>query len=176
MKTSLMVIIAASIFLLGFSTARTLDKSLIENKEMTQVGIIVDDIEQASQAWANFLGLEEVPGVSVAKGHESRPTTFRGNPSNSSAKLAFFQLPNLTIELIEPLEGPSTWREFLEEHGPGIHHIAFNVDNMKQSVKLFEDAGIKEVQHGGWGTGEYAYMDGAGSLELIIELLEHYKN
>ena len=174
MKTSMYIILAASIFLLGFSIAKTTEGSMIENKEMTQVGIIVEDIEKATEAWAAFLGMEEVPGISVAEGHESRPTVFRGDPSNASAKLSFFQLDNITIELIEPLEGNSTWREFLEEHGPGIHHIAFNVDNMKHSVKLFEAAGIREIQHGGWGTGEYAYMDGSGSLELIIELLEHY--
>lgn len=176
MKTSFYLLMAASIFLLGFSVAKKSDASFIKDKKMTQVGIIVADIEKAAEAWTNFLGLDEVPGISVAEGHESRPTVFRGNPSDATARLAFFQLDNMTIELIEPLEGKSTWREFLEEHGPGIHHIAFNVDNMEHSVQLFGTAGIKEVQHGGWGTGEYAYMDASGSLELIIELLEHYKD
>lgn len=174
MKTGMYILIAASIFLLGFSMAKITDASLIENKKMTQVGIIVDDIEKVAEAWSNFLGLDEVPGISIAEGHESRPTVYRGNPSNAKARLAFFQLDNITIELIEPLEGNSTWREFLEENGPGIHHIAFNVDNMNNSVQLFDEAGIPEVQHGGWGSGEYAYMDGSGSLELIIELLENY--
>ena len=175
MKKLSYLIAAASIFFLGFSTSRHLDKSLIRDTKMTQVGIIVEDIEAASLAWANFLGLADPPMVSVAAGHESRPTALRGQASDARAKLAFFQLENITVELIEPLEGPSTWAEFLEEHGPGIHHIAFNVDDMEQSVALFEKAGIDEIQHGGWGTGEYAYMDASGSLELIIELLEHYK-
>jgi len=174
MKISLYILIAASIFLLGFSTARKTDASLIENKKMTQVGIIVDDIEKAAEAWSDFLGMDETPRISIAEGHESKPTVFRGNPSDAKARLAFFQLDNITIELIEPLEGSSTWREFLEEQGPGIHHIAFEVDNMDRSVQLFGEAGIPEVQNGGWGTGEYAYMDGSGSLELIIELLENY--
>jgi len=176
MKTSLYVLIVVSLFLLGFSTAKILDGSLIDNQKMTQVGIVVDDIEKAAEAWSDFLGLDEVPGISVAEGHKSRPTAYRGEAINATAKLAFFQLENITIELIEPLEGPSTWEEFLKEHGPGIHHIAFNVDNMKRSVQLFGEAGIQEVQHGGWGSGEYAYMDASGSLELIIELLEHYKD
>ena len=174
MKTGMYILVAASIFLLGFSVAKKTDGSLIANKKMTQVGIVVEDIEKAAEAWARFLGMDEVPATSIAAGHESRPTVFRGKPSTATAKLAFFQLENISIELIEPMEGPSTWREFLEDHGPGIHHVAFNVDHMKHAVQLFGEAGIPEVQHGGWGTGEYAYLDGSGSLELIIELLEHY--
>ena len=169
------VLVIASIFILGFSTGKKADRSLIEDKKMTQVGVVVEDIEQASRAWSNFLGIEKVPSINIAAGHDSRPTEFRGDPRNATAKLAFFQLDNITIELIEPLEGPSTWSEFLEEHGPGIHHIAFNVEKMSHSVPLFEQNGIREVQHGGWGTGEYAYMDGLDSLGLIIELLEHYQ-
>jgi catechol 2,3-dioxygenase-like lactoylglutathione lyase family enzyme len=176
MKISMYVLVAGSIFLLGFAAAKTTEGSLIDNKKMTQVGIIVADIDKAAVAWANFLGLDEVPAINIAEGHHLRPTNYRGNPSQAKAKLAFFQLDNITIELIEPMEGPSTWREFLEAHGPGIHHIAFNVDNMERSVELFGEAGIHEIQHGGWGTGEYAYMDASGSLELIIELLEHYKD
>lgn len=176
MKTGTYVLIAISIFLLGFSVAKKSDNALIEDKNMTQVGIIVDDIEEAAKAWSNFLGMDEVPGINVAEGHESRPTVFRGEPGEATARLAFFQLENITIELIEPLEGPSTWREFLEKHGPGIHHIAFNVEKMSRTVHLFGEAGIKEVQHGGWGTGEYAYMDATDSLGLIIELLENYGN
>ena len=174
MKTSMYILVAASIFLLGFAVAKKTEGSLIDNKKITQVGIIVEDIEKAADAWSSFLGMEEPPRMSIAEGHESKPTMFKGNPSNAKAKLAFFKLDNLTIELIEPLEGPSTWREFLEEKGPGIHHIAFNVEDMAHSVHVFGEAGIQEVQHGGWGTGEYAYMDGSGSLELIIELLENY--
>lgn len=176
MKTIVYAVIAAAIFLMGFSIARKTDGSVLENKKMTQVGLIVDDIEEAAKAWSEFLGKDEVPRINVAEGHESRPTVFRGDPSNAKARLAFFQLENITIELIEPLEGPSTWREFLEEHGPGIHHVAFNVDKMEHSVQLYGEAGIHEVQHGGWGTGEYAYMDATSSLGLIIELLENYKD
>ena len=175
MKTIGTVLVIASIFLLGFSTGKKTSNSLIEDKKMTQVGIIVEDIEIAARAWSNFLGIEGEPNIIIAAGHESRPTNFRGDPSNATARLAFFQLDNITVELIEPLEGPSTWSEYLEEHGPGIHHIAFNVGKMKHTVPLLEKNGITEVQHGGWGTGEYAYMDALDSLGLIIELLENYQ-
>lgn len=165
----------ASVFLLGFSTSKIMDHSFLKEERVTQVGIVVEDIQKASQDWATFLGREK-PEIVLAQGHESRPTEFRGSSSNAMAKLAFFELDNLTIELIEPLEGPSTWEEYLKDHGPGIHHIAFEVGDMETSVLKFSELGIREVQHGGWGSGEYAYMDASGSLELIIELLEHYQD
>ena len=71
--------------------------------------------------------------------------------------------------------GPSTWQEFLDTKGEGIHHIAFNIKGMKSYIKAFEENGIPMVQHGGWDTGEYSYMDGSNNLALIIELLEHYE-
>jgi hypothetical protein len=41
---------------------------------------------------------------------------FRGSPSQGRAKLAFFNLNNIVLEIIEPIGGPSTWSEFLEKH------------------------------------------------------------
>ncbi len=45
---------------------------------------------------------------------------------------------------------------------------------MDQYIEAFQEQGIPMVQHGGWETGEYSYMDGTNNLALIIELLENY--
>jgi catechol 2,3-dioxygenase-like lactoylglutathione lyase family enzyme len=177
MKKSFIIIITAiSFFLLGLTLNRPLDNGLIKEKRMTQVGIIVEDIELAAAEWSALLGMTEVPAIRVATGHESKPTAYMGKTTDATAKLVFFQLDNITIELIEPDGKPSTWKEFLDENGPGIHHIAFKVDEMDAAVKNFEKHGIPKVQHGGWGTGEYAYLDGSKNLSLIIELLENYND
>jgi hypothetical protein len=42
---------------------------------------------------------------------------FRGSPSQGRAKLAFFNLNNIVLEIIEPIGGLSTWSKFLEKHG-----------------------------------------------------------
>ena len=42
----------------------------------------------------------------------------------------------------------STWREYLNEKGEGIHHIAINVDNTEEAVKACEALGMKVVQRG----------------------------
>lgn len=139
-----------------------------------QVGIIVKDVEKAADNWAAFLGLEESPRINLASGSERVPTEYRGKPTDASAKLAFIRMENITIELIEPVGKDSTWNEFLETKGEGIHHIAFNVKGMNDRIREFGKSDIPMVQRGGWATGEYAYMDGEKNLGLIIELLEHY--
>ncbi len=174
MKKTLILLLIVGAFILGLTMEKKKNTPLIPEKQMVQVGIIVKNIEKSSQAWADFLGLEKVPAVSVTSNNELNPTMFKGKPSDAKAKLAFFELDNITVELIEPLGGQSTWQEFLDTRGEGIHHIAFNVKGMKTQISNFEEHGIPLVQHGGWDGGEYSYMDGSGSLALIVELLEHY--
>ena len=174
MKRSVIAVIIISLFLLGNTLDHKESSALISDKEMVQVGIIVEDIEESAKHWASLLGNEEIPEIILASGSELNPTKYKGRPTDAKARLAFFQLDNVTIELIEPVGGPSTWQEFLDAKGEGIHHIAFNIKGMKSYIKAFGENGIPMVQHGGWDTGEYSYMDGSSSLALIIELLENY--
>ncbi len=174
MKVSSVAVIIVSFFLFGLTIEHKESSALISDKEMMQVGIIVKDIEKSARHWASLLGNKEIPEIILATGSELNPTEYKGQPTDAKARLAFFQLDNITIELIEPVGGPSTWKEFLDTKGEGIHHIAFNIKGMKSYIKAFEENGIPMVQHGGWDTGEYSYMDGSSSLALIIELLENY--
>jgi hypothetical protein len=174
MKTPVIIILLSIFFILGFTIGNSTMDSLIPKHEMTQVGIVVKDIDQAAGHWAAFLGLEDKPQIRMASSSERVPTEYRDKPTDASAKLAFIRLENLTIELIEPVGKDSTWNEFLETKGEGIHHIAFQVKGMNDRIRDFGKNDIPMVQRGGWATGEYAYMDGSKNLGLIIELLENY--
>lgn len=175
MKRSAITLLIISFFLISLKMQTKESPALIPDKQMMQVGIIVKDIEKSASHWATFLGEEKVPDIFLAAESERNPTEYKGNRTDASAKLAFFQLDNITVELIEPVGGPSTWQEFLDTKGEGIHHIAFNIKGMKSYITSFGESGIPMVQHGGWDTGEYSYMDGSENLALIIELLEHYE-
>jgi methylmalonyl-CoA/ethylmalonyl-CoA epimerase len=175
MNKSAITLLIISLFLTSLKMQDKASTALIPEKEMVQVGIVVKDIEKSARHWAAFLGEEEIPDIFLAAESELNPTEYRGKPTDASARLAFFQLDNITVELIEPVGGPSTWQEFLDTRGEGVHHIAFNVKGMKTYIKSFGEHGIPMVQHGGWDTGEYSYMDGSSSLALIIELLENYE-
>jgi len=146
---------------------------IIASKTITQVAVIVKDINKARNAWAEVLGVK-APEVSVAESHFSRPTLYRGSPSDAKAKLAFFEMGNLQIELIQPLGGKSTWQDYLDKHGEGIHHVAFAVKNIDGVEKKFELQGMPTVQRGGWDGGAYSYIDASEKLGCFLELLENY--
>lgn len=152
-------------------------EGIVGTHMLAQVGFIVKDVEAAKKKWAAFLGVE-VPPTQPSGDYAITQTQYKGESAPEAAcKMAFFDVgPGLQLELIEPNEQPSTWRSFLEEHGEGMHHVAFQVKDSKACVASAEAAGLKLVQRGlyGDGSGEYNYLD-APELKCIVELLESYK-
>lgn len=136
-----------------------------------QVGIIVRDIERTARAYAGLFGME-MPAVSLTGTVEEAHTRYRGESTTARAKLAFFQMGGITLELIEPVGGPSTWQEFLDTHGEGAHHIALHFPGMDEAIDLLAAKGIPAVQRGDYPGGRYAYLDSAPQLAVLLELLE----
>jgi 4-hydroxyphenylpyruvate dioxygenase-like putative hemolysin len=98
---------------------------------------------------------------------------YKGKASGGRAKLAFFQLENLSLELIEPIGGPSSWSEFLDRNGEGIHHIAFKVDDIGSAKDILRDVGVNVEQEGNFTGGSYAYTEPDSPLGAILELLSY---
>lgn len=141
---------------------------------ITQVAVIVRDIERSAKAYAALFSLP-APPIIETEGFDEANTHYRGRPTEGRAKLAFFDMGALQFELIQPLGGPSTWQEFLDEHGEGIHHIAFGVKGMDDVLVRLERHGVPTVQRGDYKGGRYAYVDGCpAGLGALIELLENF--
>jgi 4-hydroxyphenylpyruvate dioxygenase-like putative hemolysin len=145
---------------------------LLGTRTITQIGILVHDIERTSQAYADFFGVEK-PNWFWTDPSDKAQTEYRGSRSEARAKLAFFDMGSLQLELIEPDHEPSTWRESLDRHGEGVHHIAFIVEGMKEKIALLERGGMPLLQKGEYTGGRYAYMDTFKDLKVLIELLEN---
>ena len=175
MKNIGLVLFLGSFFLLGSKSDESL-KGMVPEKNMLHIGIVVKDINASIDHWTQFLGVDTKPNISIAAGNPDNPTQYKGKPSEAQAKLAFFHLDNIQVELIEPIgDTPSSWREFLETKGEGVHHIGFSVKGLgEQYIDIFGNDGMPMVQHGGWNGGEYGYMDSADKLGVIVELLEFY--
>jgi 4-hydroxyphenylpyruvate dioxygenase and related hemolysins len=149
-----------------------MEHGLLGNNVITQIGLLVNDIERTSQAYADFFGIEK-PNWFWTDVPEKAQTEYRGSPSEARAKLAFMDMGSLQLELIEPDHHPSTWRESLDRNGEGFHHIAFVIKGMKEKVAVLEGKGMALLQKGEYEGGRYAYMDTEGPLKLILELLEN---
>lgn len=151
---------------------------VIETNVLTQVGFIVRDIEKSRKKFAAFFGVEPPQVIDGGK-YEVTGATVGGRPApDANCHMAFFNAgPNVQIELIEPNGVKSTWQDFLDEHGEGIHHIAFVVKGMDEKIAACETFGMTCVQRGKYGdaSGEYAYMDASEDLKCIVELLENYR-
>lgn len=150
------------------------DSSPLKGAKLAQVAIAVHDIDAARKRWAAVLGVDPPNVIETEPGEEVR-MSFHGKPSNSRAKLAFFDLGGVQLELIEPIGGDSTWNEGLEQNGEAVHHIAFWTENMAQTAEELKGHDVTLVQRGDMGEGQYAYFD-ASPLGCTIELLEHKRS
>lgn len=150
-----------------------MNKPILGTKVVTQIGILVHDIDKTSAEYAKFLGVD-VPQWTETDIEEKAQTKYMGQPSKARAKLAFFDIgENLRLELIQPDHNPSTWRHDLDKNGEGFHHIAFVIKGMQEKITLLEKNGMQLLQTGEYEGGRYAYMDANDSLKLVLELLEN---
>jgi 4-hydroxyphenylpyruvate dioxygenase-like putative hemolysin len=151
-----------------------MEKNILGTRVIAQIGLLVHDIDETSQAYADFFGVEK-PQWFLTDTVDAAQTEFKGSPTEARAKLAFFDMGALQLELIEPDHHPSTWRESLDQNGEGPHHIAFVIDGMKEKVSIMKRNQMPLLQKGEYTGGRYAYMDTVKALKVTLELLENDK-
>ncbi len=139
---------------------------------VTQVGIIVRDVEAKARARSEILGLP-MPEIKVTDPVDRAKTEYQGQPSTARAKMAFFRMGQVDVELIEPIGDSSTWKDHLDQHGESLHHLAFKIDGMREKIAYLDASGLPLVQRGEYTGGRYAYVDGSARLGTILELLEN---
>ncbi|MFB6310256.1 MAG: methylmalonyl-CoA epimerase [Salinirussus sp.] len=89
--------------------------------------------------------------------------------------LVFLDLGNTYIEFIEPMNG-GTIADYLEEHGPGIHHLALETDDIVAAMETARNMGVElideEPRPGAWGH-TVAFMDPSTTGGILLEFVEH---
>ncbi len=105
----------------------------ISKSGFCQINIIVRDIEKAAQKWAELLGME-VPQIRINHLEGNENYTYRGQPVSCDLKVCDIPMNGFVIELHQPIGGPSSFQEFLDKHGEGVHHLGFEVGNARDDV------------------------------------------
>ena len=144
------------------------------NRFVSQVGIMVSDIEQSVETYSRVFGVEKPP-IIITDDYEKAHTNFKGEASHAKAKLAFFNMGQVQIELIEPIGEPSTWKAHLDQRGQSVHHIAFVVPDTDAAVQYLAEQGMAVDQKGDYTGGRYTYIDSVPQLGVAIELLENFR-
>ena len=128
--------------------------------KIDHIGVATNRIDQIAEFYQEALGLkvediEEVPDQKV--------------------RVAMLPLGESRIELLEPTTTDSPISKFLEKRGPGIHHLAVQVDNIRESLRKLKESGarlIDEEPRTGAGGCLIAFVHPSSTGGVLLELVE----
>ena len=137
--------------------------------EASHIGIVVKDIDEAIEYYQS-LGIG--PFGPSPKGHLSTDRKVYGKPADDvKIKARVAQMGPLYIELVQPVEGESLQKEFLETKGEGINHLGFFVDDIDKETAKMEKQGFKvisSVRYKGGGGAFYFDTEKVGGVMLEL--------
>lgn len=141
---------------------------------LIQVALVVEDIEASLDRWCALFDIER-PDV-VTMGRPNHDETYRGQPADYRLRLAVITVPGsqVVIELNEPDANPSTFREFLTEHGEGVHHLGFAVGEARDAVVAgLETAGFAKRVEAYYPGGSWTVLDTEAALGVNLNIKPH---
>jgi methylmalonyl-CoA/ethylmalonyl-CoA epimerase len=143
----------------------------IQLKRLVQIGIVVADRDRTTQLLTSLFGMGPFRFVEWPDRAESK-YYYRGLEESVRIKQAFVQLGDVEVELIQPVEGRSGYKDFLDETGGGIHHVLFEVTDIDPVIQELAKSGVTVLQS---GTGirpgtRWALLDTKELLGFLVEL------
>lgn len=127
-------------------------------KRIAHLGIAVNDLEAAVRFFTQGLPLEV-----------THTENFQG------MRIGFVPVGDSSIELLQDTSGTSPIKKYLEKNGEGIHHIAFEVDDIHQAVEELKAKGVKlidETPRQGAHGMTIAFMHPKGTHSILMELCQ----
>jgi methylmalonyl-CoA/ethylmalonyl-CoA epimerase len=133
--------------------------SKLKITKIDHVAVCVADIDEAAAKWKSVLGLE--------------PTS-REVVESQKTEAALLALGETSVELISP-RGNEGLERFLEKRGPGLHHIAVEVEGIETAIALLEGLGVPMIDHAprkGARGHKVAFVHPKATGGVLIELVE----
>jgi len=122
------------------------------------IGIAVVSLETAIPYYETLLGTKCYATEVVA---------------DQKVKTAFFKVGQTKIELLESTDPEGPIGKFLEKKGPGVHHLAFAVDDVNSALQQANEAGIqlidKQPRKGAEGLN-IGFLHPKSTLGVLTEL------
>ena len=133
------------------------------NVEIDHLGIAVGNLDDGLRFYQQLLGMR----VSHRETIEAERVNVAILPTGMAADAP-------RIELLEALDGESTIAKFIEKRGPGLHHIAFRVDDLAAATERLnvEGARLLNQPRAGAGGHVYVFVHPASTGGVLLELIQ----
>jgi methylmalonyl-CoA/ethylmalonyl-CoA epimerase len=99
-------------------------------KEIHHLGIAVDELDPAIGLWAGVFGAT---------------VEHRGRVEDQGVEAASLRIGAGRVELLAPLRPDTPVGRFLERRGPGMHHVAFRVDDVAAELHRLRQDGVQLI-------------------------------
>jgi methylmalonyl-CoA/ethylmalonyl-CoA epimerase len=146
---------------------------LIEDKikinKVLQVALVVKDLQQSMKMYWEVFGIGPWRIITFQPPALTNPTVC-GKPEPYTMRLGITRIGDIQWELIQPLTGNSIYKEFLDKHGEGLHHVAVDVGDYDRAISLMKKQDIEVLMSGQMRGDSFAYMDTERVLGTIIEI------
>lgn len=129
--------------------------------KIDHIGIATHKLEDALGLWRDALGLA---------------VDFTEEVTEQGVRLAMLPVGEIHVELLEPLSTTSPVGKFLEKRGPGIHHIAVRVADIRASLAALKEKGtrlIDEAPRRGARGCLVAFVHPASANGVLLELVQY---
>lgn len=132
---------------------------MIRIKKIDHIAVAVGSVDEALTKWGHVLGLSVKEREFVA---------------SQKTEAALLPVGETSIELIEP-KGNEGLAKFLEKRGPGLHHIAVEVEGIEDALATLKAMGvplIDETPRVGARGHKVAFIHPKATGGVLIELVE----
>lgn len=129
-------------------------------EKLEHIGIAVKNLAEANALFKRLLGREHYKIEEV---------------ESEGVRTSFFELGGVKIELLEATRPDSPIAKFIEKRGEGIHHLAFEVPNIDQSVQGYQSEGfqlISEKPKRGADNKIIAFLHPKSTNGVLVELCQ----
>ena len=131
--------------------------------KIEHLGIAVEDIEKSSKIYESLLGSKAYKQEEVV---------------SENVLTAFFKIGESKIELLAATHPDSAIAKFIEKKGQGIHHIAFDVDDIYAEMKRLKEEGfilLNEAPKRGADNKLICFVHPKSTDGVLIELCQEIK-
>ena len=130
--------------------------------KIDHIAIAVTDVEESAKVYQQALGVDSVEFETV---------------ESEGVKVAIIHVENGRIELMQPTNDTSPIKKFLDKKGQGLHHMAFDTENIEGEVERMEGCGIQflgKIRPGSAGT-KVTFIHPKSLHGVLTELCSHPK-